>query len=118
MKIVLAVAATGEALTGLALLVVPETVIRLLLGAEISGAAIPLARVAGMSLIALGAACWPNGEMKRALGGMLIYSLTVMLYFLFLGFDGHWAGPLLWPAVAVHAILTLLLTRALFRERE
>jgi len=25
---------------------------------------------------------------------------------------GHWVGPLLWPAVAAHAVLTVLLARA------
>jgi hypothetical protein len=47
-----------EALTGLALIVVPTLVVRLLLGGESSGAAIPLGRVAGVALLALGVACW------------------------------------------------------------
>jgi hypothetical protein len=40
------------------LLAVPFFVVRLLLGGEISGAGIPLGRVAGSALCARGVACW------------------------------------------------------------
>jgi hypothetical protein len=46
MKKVLMFAAVGEAATGLALLVVPSFVGRLLLGEELTGVALPVARVA------------------------------------------------------------------------
>jgi hypothetical protein len=45
---------------------------------------------------------------------MATYSLFVTLYLLYLGIRGDWVGPLLWPAVALHAVLTLLLARAWF----
>ena len=48
-----------EAATGLALMAVPSVVVRLLLGSEISGASVPLGRVAGLGLLSLGIACWP-----------------------------------------------------------
>ena len=54
MKRVLAFAAIAEAATGAALLVVPSLVGHLLLGAELTGVALPVARVAGIALIALG----------------------------------------------------------------
>ena len=47
MKRFLTLTAIIEAATGLALIAVPALVVRLLLGAEISGASIPLGRVAG-----------------------------------------------------------------------
>ena len=109
MKTVLILAAAGEVATGAALLVVPSLVGRLLLGDELSGAAIPVARVAGIALIALGIACWPG----KALVGMLTYSAAVTLYLAYLGFAGGAGGLLLWPAVVLHAMLTGLLTRAL-----
>jgi hypothetical protein len=46
---------------------------------------------------------------------MLTYSLLVTLYLLYLGVRGEWVGPLLWPAVAVHTALTMLLVGPLFR---
>ena len=47
MKRALVFAALGETATGLALLIVPSLVGRLLLGEELTGMAIPVARVAG-----------------------------------------------------------------------
>ena len=108
MKRVLIFAAVGEAGTGLALLVVPSLVGRLLLCEELTCIAVPVAGVAGIALIALGVACWPGPP--RA--GMLLYSAAVTLYLAYLGFAGGLAGILLWPAVILHAILTVLLTRA------
>ena len=113
MKKLLILAAVAEAATGLALLVVPALVGRLLLGAELTGVSIPVARVAGIALIALSIACLPG----LALLGMLIYGAAVMLYLAYLGIGGEWAGPLLWPAVVLHTVLTLLLARAWFRSR-
>jgi hypothetical protein len=113
MKTFLILAAVAEAATGLALLVVPALVGRLLLGAELTGVSIPVARVAGIALIALSIACLPG----LALLGMLIYGAAVMLYLAYLGIGGEWAGPLLWPAVVLHAVLTLLLAIAWFRSR-
>jgi small neutral amino acid transporter SnatA (MarC family) len=52
MKKALIFAAIGEATTGLALLIVPSLVGQLLLGEELTGIAIPVARVAGLALIA------------------------------------------------------------------
>jgi hypothetical protein len=79
-----------------------------LLGEELTGIAIPVARVAGIALIAFGVACWPGPPRV----GMLIYSAAVTLYLAYVGFAGALTGILLWPAVILHAILTVLLTRA------
>ena len=99
---------------GLALLIVPSLVGRLLLGEELTGIAIPVARVAGIALVALGVACWPGPP--RA--GMLIYSAAVTLYLAYVGFAGGLSGILLWPAVVLHVILTALLARASVSDRE
>jgi hypothetical protein len=106
MKWVLIFAAVGEAGTGLALLVVPSLVGWLLLGEALTGIAIPVARVAGIALIALGVACWPGPPRV----GMLIYGAAVGLYLAYLGFAGGLAGILLWPAVILHGILTALIS--------
>jgi hypothetical protein len=112
MKRVLALAAVSEAATGLALLVGPSLVGRLLLGEELTGIAIPVARVAGIALTALGLACWPGPPLV----GMLTYSAAVTLYLAYLGIRGGWVGVLLWPAVAVHVVLTCLLVRAWIKD--
>jgi hypothetical protein len=106
MKNVLIFAAVAEAATGLSLLIVPSLVGQLLLGEELTGVAIPVARVAGIALVGLGIACWPGPPVV----GMLIYSALVALYLAYLGFAGL-TGIFLWPAVAVHAILSVFLGR-------
>ena len=108
MKWGLIFAAVAEAATGLALLIVPSLVGQLLLGEELTGVAIPVARVAGIALIALGIACWPGPPLV----GMLIYSAVVTLYLAYLGFAGGLTGVFLWPAVALHVVLSILLGRA------
>ena len=100
-------AAVGEGLTGLALLIVPSLVGQLLLGEQLAGVAVPVARVAGIALIGLGIACWPGPPRL----GMLTYSTAVTLYLAYLGFASGLTGVLLWPAVVLHAIFTALLFR-------
>jgi hypothetical protein len=114
MKKLLAVAAVAEAATGLALLIVPSLVGWLLLGVELAGVSIPVARVLGIALLALGVGWWPGSTTLR---GMLTYSALVTLYLLYLAIRGEWVGPLLWPVVVIHALLTALLARAWFQSR-
>jgi len=111
-KKLLTLAAVAEVATGVALLVVPSLVGRWLLGAELTGIAVPVARVTGIALIALGVGCWPG----PAIVGMLTYTVLAALYLLYLGIRGVWVGPLLWPAVVAHAVLTSLLGATRFRR--
>jgi hypothetical protein len=111
MSRVLVLAAIGEIATGVALLLVPSLVGQLLLGAELTGVAVSVARVAGIALVGLGVACWPGTPLL----GMLIYSAAVTLYLAYLGIAGSLNGILLWPAVVLHAVLSALLTRAITR---
>ncbi|CCM75291.1 hypothetical protein [Rhizobium mesoamericanum] len=104
----LAVAAIGEIVTGLALVTFPALVGELLLGEALVGVAGAAARVAGMALIGLGIACWRN----KPLEGMLFYSALVTLYLAYLGLAHGPTGVLLWPAVVLHAALSVLLARA------
>jgi hypothetical protein len=105
MKHAIQLAAVGEIATGCALFVVPSLVGRLLLGEELAGVAVPLARILGIALIALGVACWPGTPRI----GMLTYSAAVTLYLAIVGLGGGMTGILLWPAVGLHAFFTLLL---------
>jgi hypothetical protein len=106
-KNVLVFAAVAEAATGFALLIVPSLVGQLLLGEELTGVAVPVARVAGIALVGLGIACWPGPPVV----GMLTYSALVALYLAYLGLAGGLTGIFLWPAVALHAILSVFLGR-------
>ena len=53
MRKVLILAAVAEVATGLALLIAPSLVGQLLFGEELTGIAVPVARVTGIALIAL-----------------------------------------------------------------
>ncbi len=120
-KKMLAVAAASEAVLGLVLLAYPPIVVRLLFNAQIADAGIVMSRVTGIALIALGLACRPGSgatDSPRALQGMLCYSLLATLYLAYLGIRGGWVGVLLWPAVAIHAILTTLLVCARLKDQQ
>lgn len=111
MKGVLLVAAIVEAGTGLAMVVVPSLMGQLLLGEQLSGIAVTVARVAGIALMSLGLACWPGPPLL----GMLSYSGLVTLYLAYLGLTGGSTGVLLWPAFVLHLVMTVLLARDAMR---
>jgi hypothetical protein len=110
---ILTAASAVELVTGLALIAVPDVVSRLLLGVGAAGLGPALCRFFGIALLALGLACWPDrpGAAGRAPAwrAMLAYNGLVAVYLLLLGTAGHFTGPLLWPAVAFHAVMALLL---------
>lgn len=108
----LAFAAIMEVGTGVALAIDPVLVVRLLVGMEVSDVGTWLGRCFGITLLALGLACWPDP--KRADGGatlrgMLVYNALIAFYLAFLGSVRHAGGWLLWPAVGLHAVIALLL---------
>jgi hypothetical protein len=113
MKKVLILAAVAEATTGLALLLVPSLVGQLLLGERLTGVAMPVARVTGIALIALGIACWPGPPVA----GMLTYSAAVASYLAYVGFAGGLIGILLWPAIVLHLVLTAVLALAITKPK-
>ena len=116
MKRLLALAAALEGVTGVALMIAPAVVARLLLGAVLSAAGAVVGRVAGCALVSLGLACWPvrgpTNMLIPAARAMLTYNSLVACYLVFLGIRGEFVGVLLWPAVAVHGLFALLLLRA------
>lgn len=109
----LAFAAVVEAGTGLALMIDPTIVVSLLLGAEVSGAGTTLGRCFGIALLALGLACWPSRKGAEsgspALRAMWIYNVLIATYLAALGTVRHLGGLLLWPAVALHTVVALVL---------
>ena len=115
MKAPLTLAALGEIATGLALVVVPALVGRLLLGAELTGVAIPVARVLGIALIALGVACWPGTPLLRHADLQRGRPRSISRIS---ASRADSAAFFLWPAVVVHLILTALLARAATSDKK
>jgi hypothetical protein len=114
----LIVCVTVEAATGLCLLLAPALLGRLLLGVELSAVATVMARLCGVVLFSLCAACWPDrlaGD--GALRGMLVYNALVTVFLGALWIGRELVGVLLPPVTAIHAVLAVLLANLRFRRR-
>src|SRR5450631_1244090 len=102
-----------EAATGLAAIASPDLVVRLLLGASLTGGGVAIGRVAGVALLALAIACWPGvkSDSPQVIRALFVYNLLVGLYLGFLGLDHVFFTYLLWPASALHILIAILLAR-------
>jgi hypothetical protein len=108
------VSAVIEALAGAALLSVPSAGIALLLGTPLdTPASVAVGRLAGAALLALGVACWlahydAHGRAARGLSvAMTVYNLGAVVILTAAGCLSQPVGVLLWPAVALHAAMTV-----------
>jgi hypothetical protein len=108
-----AFSAAAEFGTGVALLIVPATVVALLLGAETSEVTALVGRCFGVALVALGIACWPQRGRTEVgparLRALLAYNALIALILSYAGAAEQLVGPLLWPAVALHGVVALVL---------
>ncbi len=124
MNRLLKITAITEALTGLGLIAAPGLIVQLLLNADISGAAIPLGRVAGVALLALGVACWlaSHDEHSRAARGvvsaMIFYNVGAVLVLGAAGLQLQPTGIALWPAVILHAGMAVWCVTCLLHKRQ
>ncbi len=116
-KTVESLSAAIEIATGLALIAVPELVVRVLLGSELFATGIAAARLAGCGLLALGLACWPGGNepTPQATRALFTYNLLAGIYLGYLRTGGGFVSLLLWPACALHLVLALLLASPAYR---
>jgi hypothetical protein len=110
----LAFAAVVEVGTGLVLMLAPALVTRLLLGGELTGTGVLLGRCFGIALFAQGLACWPQRQRRAesslpAFRSMLAYNTLIALCLAYVGLFEQQQGILLWPAVALHLAVALLL---------
>jgi hypothetical protein len=110
----LIVTALVETATGVALLFAPQLVAGLLLGASLDApAALIVGRVAGAALLSLGGACWlarHDGASRAGRGllaMMLLYNCAAGAVLAVAGARLGFAGPLMWPAVALHLALAV-----------
>ena len=113
MRKILIFASIVEITTGLALLIDPRFVVALLVGPHTPIEEIPMGRLPGIAILALGLACWPvegyGGRGSPAFRGMLVYNTLIALFLFYLFKVGRLGGVLLWPGVVLHAAVALLL---------
>jgi len=113
MKQLLMSTAVVEGGTGVALMAVPVFVVQLLLGADITGVAVPVGRVTGAALLALGVACWlasSDTDSRAARGlayAMVVYNIGAVVVLAAAGLQLQTAGVALWPAVGLHAAMAI-----------
>ena len=105
-----------EIATGVALIVLPDVVGRVLLGTTLAESGIAVGRLAGCGLLSLGLACLPSDEepTRRATWALFVYNLLAGLYLGYLRLGGGFTGFLLWPASALHVLFAILLARPAF----
>jgi hypothetical protein len=110
-RTLITLSAAIEFATGAALIVVPAFIGRAVLGVDLSGTGVAVARVAGLGLLSLGLACWPsrNDANPHATRALFIYNLLAAFYLGYLRAGAGFVSYLLWPACALHAMLTILL---------
>lgn len=112
-KKLVTIAAAIEIPTGLVLILAPSVFTRLLFAADMSGPAQALSPLAGFALFAVAIACWPSRDAAvpsaSAVRALLAFSLLCTVYLISQGMSADAIGPLLWPAAAGHAVLTLFL---------
>jgi hypothetical protein len=113
LKKILAFASIVEIATGVALMIDPRFVVALLVGPNAPVEEIPMGRFPGIAIFALGLACWPSREHTEGSSpvfrGMLVYNVLIALFLVYLFKVGHLGGVLLWPGVALHAVVALLM---------
>lgn len=112
---VLGFSAATEGATGVASLLAPSFVVQLLLGADLPGVGPVVVRCFGVALVALGIASWPRwteaDRSMQAVRAMVVYNLMIAGLLGYAGATAGLAGPLLWPAVAIHAVVAILLLK-------
>lgn len=97
---------------GVALLAAPSLGVQLLLAEEIPGTFLPLVRLAGTALLALGVACWlarsdsSSPASKAVTAAMTVYNIGAVVILGSAGIGSPSVGILLWPAVILHAVMS------------
>jgi hypothetical protein len=111
-KSIITMAAWLEIVVGGVCLTAPAVPCLLLFAAKPDGVAIILARFAGIGLFTLGISCLPSkatGTRQRAILGLFVFNLGVAVLFVWVGVATTLRGVLLWPAVALHAVIAAAL---------
>ena len=123
MKRLLIVTAVIELGAGVALLSLPSATVTLLLGSGLdTPAAVALGRVAGAALFALGVASWlahydaQSCAARGLVSAMVLYNLGAVVILGVAGVRSQPVGIALWPAVVLHAAMTIWCVTRLLRK--
>jgi hypothetical protein len=113
-KLLLLTTAFLEAATGLGLIFLPAVLFAVLIGVDNPTVdAIFAGRIAGAALLAIATASWMaradtlSPALLGVVTGIFIYDAAASVLLAFAGAVLKMVGVLLWPAVAIHAILAV-----------
>ena len=109
-----------EVAAGLPMVSLPALAIWLLLGVrEPSPEALVASRIGGAGLLAIAVACWlgrddgGSSSQHGLLWALLLYNVGAFAVLAFSGSMLRMAGAALWPAVGLHAVMTIWCVRNL-----
>ena len=105
-------AAWLEICVGVALILAPNIASQLLFAAALEGPGVPVARFAGIGLLALGSACLSAnsaGSTRSAIWGLYIFNAAATILFAGVGLGPTPHGVLLWPAAILHGVIAAAL---------
>ncbi len=120
MKHLLTATAVLEVGAGLALLTAPSLVFGPAIDTPTGST---VARIAGAALLAIGVACWlarQDGQSQAArglVGGLVVYNALVVAALVYAGTALGLSSGGLWPAAAIHAVMTAWCVTSLKRRR-
>ena len=110
-RFVVVAAAWLEIVVGACFVAVPDLPCVLLFAAKPEGIALPLARFAGLGLLALGIACLPSTATgsRRGVLGLFVFNVGVTILLAWVGVVMTIHGFLLWPVAILHAVIATAL---------
>lgn len=102
-----------EIAVGAALIATPSRVSGLLFGVALDDSGSAVARFAGIALLALGATCLlvVSAAPRGAARGLVVFNAAASGLFAWILLTTALHGPLLWPALVLHAGIAAALTR-------
>ena len=114
MKKLMIITSVIEAILGILLIFDPELVLKKLLGIEASSAIETIGRLTGIVYLCFGIACFPISDKAGkyikdpAVRAMALYNLFAALYLGYLKFAAGYDCELLFPAVILHAAISVI----------
>lgn len=99
---------------GIALVILPAEVLKLLFGTDETGTIIVLSRFTGIVFICFGLACFPSKNStddnitSSIFKAMFLYNFLAAVYLGYMKFAENFDGALLLPAVIFHFLITLI----------
>jgi hypothetical protein len=115
-RLVMRFSAAVEVVTGLALLAIPSVVIGALVGTDGGATSTVVGRILGGALVGLGiagASVSASPPERRIVLGYVAYDMLTAAVLAVASISGTAGGVLLWPVVAVHTILAVVLLGSL-----